>query len=62
MSLILSALKKGDNMQFEKLFNLEEGRLGVIVTFLAILELVKESLIDIIQNEAMSRVYIGLKS
>ena len=62
MSLILSALKKGDNMQFEKLFNLEEGRLGVIVTFLAILELVKESLIDIIQNESMSRVYIGLKS
>tara|TARA_Y100001936_G_scaffold41096_1_gene39643 strand:- start:932 stop:1705 length:774 start_codon:yes stop_codon:yes gene_type:complete len=62
MSLILSVLKKGDNVQFEKLFNLEEGRLGVIVTFLAILELVKESLIDIIQNESMSRVYIGLKS
>tara|TARA_B100000035_G_scaffold162673_1_gene138550 strand:+ start:1276 stop:2049 length:774 start_codon:yes stop_codon:yes gene_type:complete len=62
MSLILSVLKKGDNIQFEKLFNLEEGRLGVIVTFLAILELVKESLIDIIQNESMSRVYIGLKS
>ncbi len=62
MSLILSALKKGDNVQFEKLFNIEEGRLGVIVTFLAILELVKESLIDIIQNDSMSRVYIGLKS
>jgi len=62
MSLILSVLKRGDNMQFEKLFNLEEGRLGVIVTFLAILELVKESLIDIIQNESMSRIYIGLKS
>ena len=62
MSSILSVLKKGDNIQFEKLFNLEEGRLGVIVTFLAILELVKESLIDIIQNESMSRVYIGLKS
>ena len=62
MSLILSVLKKGDNIQFEKLFNLEEGRLGVIVTFLAILELVKESLVDIIQNESMSRVYIGLKS
>lgn len=62
MSLILSVLKKNDNLQFEKLFNIEEGRLGVIVTFLAILELVKESLIDIIQNESMSRIYIGLKS
>tara|TARA_B100000035_G_scaffold297200_1_gene289745 strand:- start:1005 stop:1775 length:771 start_codon:yes stop_codon:yes gene_type:complete len=61
MSSILSVLKKDDNIQFEKLFNIEEGRLGVIVTFLAILELVKESLIDIIQNESMSRIYVGLK-
>jgi Uncharacterized conserved protein len=37
------------------------GRLGVIVTFLALLELVKETLIDVIQNESMSRIYIGLK-
>ena len=47
MSSILSALKENDNIHFEELFNVKEGRLGVIVTFLAVLELVKESLIDI---------------
>ena len=54
-------LKDYDNIEFVELFNLQEGRLGVIVTFLALLELVKESLIDVIQNEPMSRIYIGLK-
>ena len=62
MSSILSVLKLNDNILFEKLFNVKEGRLGVIVTFLAVLELVKESLVDIIQNESMSNMYIGLKS
>ena len=61
MSSILSGLKLNDNILFEELFNVKEGRLGVIVTFLAILELVKESLIDITQNESMSNIYIGLK-
>ena len=32
--------------------------LGVIVTFLAILELVKEALIDVVQSESMSKIYI----
>ena len=62
MSSILSVLKVNDNVLFEALFNVQEGRLGVIVTFLAVLELVKESLIDIIQNESMSNIYIALKS
>jgi segregation and condensation protein A len=54
-------IKDRENVEFIKLFNLEEGRLGVIVTFLALLELVKESLVDIIQNESMSKIYINIK-
>ena len=50
-----------ENIEFVELFNLSEGRLGVIVTFLALLELVKESLIDVIQNESMSKIYISIK-
>ena len=61
MSSILSKLKDHENIEFVELFNLQEGRLGVIVTFLALLELVKETIIDVIQNESMSRIYIGLK-
>ena len=62
MSSILSSLTSDHNLEFEEFFKFEEGRLGVIVTFLAILELVKESLIDIIQTESSSKIYIGLKS
>lgn len=61
MTTMLSKLKYQENIEFIELFNLSEGRLGVIVTFLALLELVKESLVDVIQNEPMSRIYIGLK-
>jgi segregation and condensation protein A len=58
---MLSKLKNHENIEFVELFNLSEGRLGVIVTFLALLELVKESLIDVIQNESMSKIYISIK-
>jgi segregation and condensation protein A len=58
---MLSKLKNHENIEFIELFNLSEGRLGVIVTFLALLELVKESLIDVIQNESMSKIYICIK-
>ena len=62
MSTILSLLTDNENIQFDELFDINEGRLGVIVTFLAILELVKESLIDVVQSESMSKIYIGSKS
>ena len=61
MSSMLSKLKNHENIEFIELFTLSEGRLGVIVTFLALLELVKESLIDVIQNESMSKIYISIK-
>ena len=61
MTIILSLVKNNENIEFERLFNIKEGRLGVIVSFLAILELVKESLIDIIQNKSLSKIYISVK-
>ncbi len=61
MTFIISLLDKNENIEFSKLFNITEGRLGVVVTFLALLELVKESLVDIIQNQPMSKIYIGKK-
>ena len=47
-----------DFIPFPKLFTAEEGRLGVVVTFLAIMELLKESLIDFVQNEAFGPIYV----
>lgn len=62
MSKVLEALRAGGFIPFARLFTLEEGRLGVVVTFMAILELVKESLIELVQNEALSEIHVRARS
>jgi len=44
------------------LFTVSEGRLGVIVTFMAIMELIKESLVDFVQNEEFGAIHVKAKS
>lgn len=61
MSMVLEALRDGSFVPFTRLFTIEEGRLGVVVTFMAILELVKESLIELVQNEAFSEIHVRAK-
>ena len=61
MSRVLTALRDGNFVPFTRLFTLEEGRLGVVVTFMAILELVKESLIELVQNAAFSEIHVRTK-
>ena len=61
MSNILEELGKNETISFIEFFDINEGRMGVIVTFLAILELVKDNLIDILQNESHSVIYLQLK-
>ncbi len=58
MSLILELLKTPQPIDFITFFNLEEGRAGVVVTLLAILELVKESLIQIIQPQPFDMIQV----
>ncbi len=50
MSELLERLEDGAFHRFESLFAAEEGRLGVVVTFLGLLTLAKEQLIDVIQD------------
>ncbi|WP_373182632.1 segregation and condensation protein A [Halomonas campaniensis] len=47
---------------FESLFTLEEGRAGVIVTFMAILELAKEAMIEIVQNVPLSPIHVRARA
>ncbi len=61
MSEVLERLKSGVFVPFVELFTAEEGRLGVVVTFMAILELVKESLVELVQNEAFAAVHVRLR-
>ncbi len=58
MSIVLSQLKRDEYTEFKSFFVVEEGRMGVVVSFLAILELVKESLIVLVQNEAYAPIYV----
>jgi segregation and condensation protein A len=58
MSDVLERLKGGGFVPFITLFTVEEGRLGVVVTFMAILELVKESLIELVQNEPLAAIHV----
>ena len=58
MSNVLSAVTAEKFTSFPSLFKPEEGKLGVVVTFLAVLELIKESLIEIVQTEAYGPIYV----
>ena len=58
MSSVLSAVSAEKFTSFPTLFNPEEGKLGVVVTFLAVLELIKESLIEIVQTEPYGPIYV----
>lgn len=62
MSHILSVLQGDRFVTFESLFTLEEGRLGVVVSFLAILELVKEQLVEIVQAEVLGPIHVRARA
>ena len=47
---------------FEALFCVKEGKQGVVVSFLAILELLKESLIEVVQAQVFGRIHVRLAS
>lgn len=58
MTTILADLQHVDKVKFESLFALEEGKAGVVVTLLAILELAKESLIQVVQLTAFGSIEV----
>jgi len=58
MSNVLVTLQKERYVDFRRLFDPSEGRMGVTVTFLAILELIKESLIDVVQTEVFGPIHV----
>lgn len=58
MAMVLDIVKTSNFTSFGSLFTIEEGRKGVVVSLLAILELVKESLIELVQNEAYGPIHV----
>ena len=62
MAQVLDRLNGKQFVPFVSLFTVTEGRLGVVVTFLAVLELVKESLVEIVQTEAFGAIHVKAKT
>jgi segregation and condensation protein A len=58
MSEVLDQLKGDGFRDFSSLFDPKEGRMGVTVTFLALLELLREGLIELVQNEAFAPIHV----
>ena len=58
MATILEKLKNKDFIDFTELFDFEEQKTGLVVTFLAILELMKESLIEIVQAKDFGVIHV----
>jgi len=62
MSSVLNAVQSHRYTRFVDLFTLEEGRMGVVVTFLAVLELTRESLIELSQSEPFAPIHVRAAS
>jgi segregation and condensation protein A len=62
MSRILDQLRSGKFVPFVSLFTLREGRAGVVVTLLALLELIKSSLVELVQAEAFAPIHVKART
>jgi segregation and condensation protein A len=62
MSEILTRIKASNFTGFADLFDAEEGRMGVAVTFIAVLELLRESVIEVVQSEEFAPLHVRAAS
>jgi len=58
MSNLLALLNERGEVEFLSLFSIEEGRAGCVVSFLAMLELCKESMVEIVQKEPFAPIFL----
>ncbi len=62
MTQVLERLQGGQFVPFVNLFAAEEGRSGVVVTFMAVLELIKESLVELVQNAPFAPIHVRCRT
>jgi segregation and condensation protein A len=62
MSEILTRIKASSFTGFGELFDPEEGRMGVAVTFLAVLELLREAVIEVVQSDEFAPLHVRAAS
>ncbi len=62
MSDVITRLEGGEFVEFSRLFDPSEGRLGVVVTFLAVLELIREKVIDLVQSAPFAPIHVKARA
>ena len=62
MSQVMERLQQRDFVPFGDLFDVTEGRAGVVVTFLAVLELLKAAILELVQGEPFSPIHVRLRA
>jgi segregation and condensation protein A len=60
MSIVLRRLQGRKFLEFEELFDVARGMPVLVVTFIALLELAKECLLEITQAESFAPIYVRL--
>jgi segregation and condensation protein A len=58
MTAIIDRLRDSPFLEFHQFFTAREGRMGVVVTFLALMELTRERVVDLVQNEPLGKIYV----
>ena len=61
MTIVLSTVKADTFTEFTQLFTCGEGRMGVVVTLIAILELVRQKVIEFVQSGPYATIYVKAK-
>ena len=61
MTLVLSQLQDKQFVEFTQFFTVKEGKMGVVVTLIAILELIRQSTLELVQNDPFAPIYVKLK-
>lgn len=62
MSNVLASVRETEFTVFTDLFRMDEGRMGVVVTFMAVLELIKETLIELVQVDSFGVIHVKARS
>ncbi|MCF6300641.1 MAG: segregation/condensation protein A, partial [Proteobacteria bacterium] len=58
MSIVLEQLLKHKTVSFKSLFSKDEGKQGILVSFLAVLELLKAQTLELVQNDPFGEIYL----
>lgn len=61
MTMVISQLNTEEFVEFTRFFRAQEGKMGVVVTLIAILELIRQSTIELVQAQPFAPIYIKAK-